>query len=66
MFVEITRLLTVLLCTATGYGIGRHSGGGLNQGPLAGAALGACFGYLLGGAGGRLLRRGWDRAEESI
>ena len=66
MFVEITRLLTVLLCTAAGYGIGRHSGEGLEQGPLVGAALGALFGYLLGGAGGRLLRRGWDRAEEHI
>jgi uncharacterized protein YacL len=66
MFVEITRLLTVLLCTAAGYGIGRHSGGGLDQASLVGAALGACFGYLLGGAGGRLLRRGWDRAEERI
>lgn len=63
MFVEVTRLLTVLLCTAAGYGIGRHVGGGIGQGPLAGAALGACVGYLFGGAGGRLLRRAWGRAE---
>jgi len=66
MFVEVTRLLTVLLCTAAGYGIGRHSGEGLEQGPLVGAALGALFGYLLGGVGGRLLRRAWGRAEDHI
>jgi uncharacterized protein YacL len=66
MFVEVTRLLTVLLCTAAGYGIGRHSGEGLEQGPLVGAALGALFGYLLGGVGGRLLSRAWGRAEDHI
>ena len=66
MFVEITRLLTVLLSTAAGYMIGRHGGAGLDQGPLVGAALGACCGYVLGGAGGRMLRRAWGQAEQRI
>jgi len=66
MFVEVTRLLTVLLCTAAGFLAGGHDAGGSGQNALIGAALGACVGYVVGGAGGRLLRRAWGQAEKKI
>src|SRR5579884_3118836 len=67
MFVEVTRLLTVLLCTAAGFLLGGHSAaGGTGHTALVGAGLGACVGYVVGGAGGRLLRRAWGHAERRI
>ena len=66
MFVEVTRLLTVLLCTAAGFMLGGHDAGGTGHSALIGAGLGACLGYVIGGAGGRLLRREWGKAERHI
>lgn len=66
MFVEVTRLLTVILLMAAGYLVGRHAGGDTGQGPLAGAALGACVGYVAGGVGGRMARLLLGRAEARI
>lgn len=56
MFVEVTRLLVVILATALGYTVGHHAAGHDPSGlaPLAGAALGACVGYVGGGIGGRV------------
>jgi len=66
MFVEITRLLIVLLSTAAGFALGR---GDLNEpgnGAVIGATLGACLGYVLGGAVGRLLRRAMHSVEQEV
>jgi uncharacterized protein YacL len=66
MFVEVTRLLTVILFTAAGYTLNRHVGGETGQWPLVAAALGACCGYVAGGVVGRLMRRLAGRAEEHL
>ncbi|MHB1854977.1 MAG: hypothetical protein ACYCS2_07965 [Acidimicrobiales bacterium] len=69
MFVEVTRLLIVILFTALGYAVGHHVGVAddpSNFAPLAGAALGACFGYVGGGIGARGARSLFGRAEEHL
>lgn len=69
MFVEVTRLLTVFLCTAVGYGLGRHSAAAHDAaalGPLLGAGLGACVGYVGGGVGGRIARSAFHRVEDRL
>jgi uncharacterized protein YacL len=66
MFVEVTRLLTVLLCTAAGYSLAGRSAGAAGKSLLVGAALGACVGYLVGGVMGRWLRGAWGRAQHQI
>lgn len=65
MFVEVTRLLIVILCTALGYAVGQHLGISSAHGldPLVGAALGACVGYLAGGVGARGAHAAFGRAE---
>lgn len=56
MFVEIVRLLIVLLALAAGYQLG--GGGAATDGaPVLGAVLGASIGYVAGGVIGRLLER---------
>jgi len=68
MFVEVTRLLTVIFCTALGYAIGHHLGvaNASNLDPLIGAALGACIGYVGGGIGARGAHSLFGRAEEHL
>lgn len=52
-FVEVSRLMVVLLCTAVGHHLlGGSSAPGTN-GPLLGACLGAAIGYVQGGVIGR-------------
>ncbi|MEM9034604.1 MAG: PIN domain nuclease [Actinomycetota bacterium] len=50
MFVEVVRLLVVVMATATGHGLAGDE-------PLAGASLGAALGYVVGGLIGRALAR---------
>lgn len=59
IFVEIVRLLIVLLCTTGGYGVAMRVGS-----PLLGAMLGAAVGYVAGGVGGRFLLRAMGEVEE--
>jgi uncharacterized protein YacL len=65
MFVEIVRLFIVFLATAGGYALGRGTGAEGN-GPVIGATLGACVGYVAGGAFGRLLRQAMGQVERRI
>ena len=51
VFVEIVRLLIVLVFTAGGYGIAARAGA-----PMLGATFGAALGYVCGGILGRFLR----------
>jgi len=51
VFVEIVRLLIVLVFTAGGYGVAARAGT-----PLLGAIFGAAIGYVCGGILGRFLR----------
>jgi uncharacterized protein YacL len=51
VFVEIVRLLAVLLFTGAGYLLGQQQ-----DGPLFYTTLGAGIGYVIGGIGGRFLR----------
>ena len=59
MFVEIVRLLIVLLALAAGYQLGGGSDAGTaGQGaPVVGAVLGAGLGYVAGGVLGRTIER---------
>jgi uncharacterized protein YacL len=52
VFVEIVRLLIVLLFTAGGYGLATQY-----ESPMTGATFGAAVGYVCGGILGRFLRR---------
>jgi uncharacterized protein YacL len=65
VFVEVVRLLTVVLCTAAGWQL---AGGdeATESEALVGAVLGACVGYLQGGLVGRALRRALSRFEERV
>ncbi len=58
VFVEIVRLLAVLLCTAGGYGLGMQHGS-----VLLGTVVGAGVGYVCGGILGRFLRRALGAVE---
>ena len=58
VFVEIVRLLAVLLCTAGGYGLGMQHGS-----VLLGTVVGAGVGYVCGGIFGRFLRRALGAVE---
>jgi uncharacterized protein YacL len=65
VFVEVVRLLSVVLCTAAGWQL--MGGSDASDGEaLVGAALGACVGYLQGGLVGRALRRALGRFEERV
>jgi uncharacterized protein YacL len=66
VFVEVTRLLTVLFCTALGFFLGRHGAADNPVPPLAGATLGAAVGYLAGGVGGRRADLILARAERRL
>ncbi len=66
MFVEVIRLLIVLLATGVGYGAARSVAPDGSATIVAGAALGACAGYVIGGVVARLLRRGMGRVEASV
>jgi uncharacterized protein YacL len=54
VFVELVRLLVVLLATAGGFALGRH-GSSTGNSAILGATLGALVGYVAGGLFGRLL-----------
>jgi uncharacterized protein YacL len=66
MFVEITRLLIVLLSTGVGYTAGRALGSDDSAAVVLGATLGACAGYVLGGVAARLLRRAMGTVERKV
>jgi uncharacterized protein YacL len=65
VFVEVVRLLTVVLCTAAGWQVAGGTGATASR-ALLGATLGACVGYLQGGLVGRVLGRGLTRFEERV
>lgn len=66
VFVEVSRLMVVFLCTALGYHtLGGSASSASGSGPLLGACLGAGIGYVQGGVLGRALHagvRGFQRA----
>jgi uncharacterized protein YacL len=68
VFVEVVRLMIVALATATGHAAG--GGGDLDSGessaPLIGALLGACVGYVGGGAAGRWMRQAAGAFEQRV
>jgi uncharacterized protein YacL len=66
MFVEIARLLIVLLATGAGYGIARSNVPDGSGWAVVGAVLGALLGYVVGGIVARLLRRGMGRVEATV
>ncbi|HZQ28766.1 MAG TPA: PIN domain-containing protein [Acidimicrobiales bacterium] len=69
MFVEIVRLIIVILATAAGFALGKGAGGGpeaTSHGAIIGATLGACVGYVVGGVFGRLLRQAMGTVERKI
>jgi uncharacterized protein YacL len=61
IFVELFRLLFVLAGSAAGYEAGRTVNGSPHA-PVIGLLLGAAISYVIGGAGGRLLDKGLQRA----
>ncbi len=61
IFVEGFRLLVVLAGSVAGFEIGRHSGSSANA-PVVGLLFGAGIGYVLGGAVGRTVDQGLQRA----
>ena len=65
VFVEVVRLLTVVLCTAAGWQLAGGREASASE-ALLGAVLGACVGYLQGGLVGRALRRALARFEERV
>lgn len=71
VFVEVVRLAIVLLLTAAGYVLGPAmaglwSGVDAETVTLVSTVLGALVGYVLGGATGRGVVEGVDRAEERL
>lgn len=65
MFVEIVRLFIVFLTTAAGHALGLELvEANPDNGAVVGATLGACVGYVAGGAFGRLLRQAMGLVEE--
>jgi uncharacterized protein YacL len=66
MFVEITRLLIVLLATGGGFTVARGSSQQPGGSAVLGAVLGALFGYVLGGVFARLLRSAMGKFESQV
>lgn len=66
MFVEIARLLIVLLATGAGYGGARAIAPEGSGAVVLGAILGACAGYVVGGVVARLLRRAMGHVEVQV
>ncbi|MGH8996215.1 MAG: hypothetical protein ACRDYB_09355 [Acidimicrobiales bacterium] len=62
LFVEIFRLILVLIGALAGYELGHASHSSTGQ--VVGLVLGALVAYVAGGILGRLLRRGSDRAAD--
>ncbi|MCU1372875.1 MAG: hypothetical protein JWO68_161, partial [Actinomycetia bacterium] len=65
MFVEIVRLVVVLLATAGGFSLGRH-GSATGNSVIIGAVLGASIGYVAGGLLGRQLSSTRGRVEQRV
>src|SRR5438045_8615585 len=65
VFVEVVRLVVVLLATAGGFSLGKH-GPGTDGSVIVGAVLGALSGYVGGGLLGRILSTTRDRVEERV
>jgi uncharacterized protein YacL len=66
MFVEVVRLLIVLLFTAAGFSVSGGRGPDAGSSAVLGATLGALVGYVAGGAVGRVLRRAMGAFEEQV
>src|SRR5436305_12363806 len=66
MFVEIARLLIVLLATGAGFTLARGSSTQPGGTAVLGAVLGALVGYVLGGVLARLLRSAMGRVEHQV
>ena len=64
VFVEIFRLLVVLIGTAAGYEIAGGDAEGAH--PMTGVTVGAAVGYVLGGLAGRRLLKAMGSMEERI
>ncbi len=64
VFVEIFRLLVVVMATAAGYEFAGGDAEGAH--PVMGVMLGAAVGYVLGGLAGRRLLRAMGSMEEKI
>jgi uncharacterized protein YacL len=62
-FVEILRLIVVLIGALVGLEVGGGSGA---SGRVVGAVIGVLLGYVLGGIAGRLIVRGVHRADRSL
>jgi uncharacterized protein YacL len=66
MFVEIARLLIVLLSTGAGFAAARTIAPEASGTVVLGATLGACFGYVAGGVLARLLGQAMGRVEKQV
>src|SRR4051812_3562198 len=66
MFVEIVRLLIVVLATAAGYELARAGAPDPGSAVVVGATLGALVGYVVGGVFGRLLGRVMGAVESTV
>jgi uncharacterized protein YacL len=66
MFVEIARLLIVLLSTGIGFAAGRAAGPDRGATVVVGVILGACAGYVLGGVLARLIRKAMGSVEQRM
>lgn len=66
MFVEIVRLLIVILSTAGGYELSRRGAAEPGGVAVLGATMGALVGYVAGGVVGRQLRRAMGEIEARV
>jgi uncharacterized protein YacL len=66
MFVEIARLLIVLLATGAGFAVGRSVAPDASATVVLGAILGACLGYVAGGVLARLIRGALGLVEHQV
>jgi hypothetical protein len=67
MFVEIVRLLIVILFTIAGFELAKGGASAPAEGSaVLGATLGACVGYVAGGIVGRLVNRTMGAVERRV
>lgn len=66
MFVEVVRLLVVVVATAGGYVLAGRGAPDPGNAPALGATLGALIGYVAGGVFGRQLRRTMGHVEARV
>lgn len=66
MFVEVVRLLVVVVATAGGYVLAGRGSTDPGNAPALGATLGALVGYVAGGVFGRQLRRAMGHVEARL